>query len=438
MLKGLATSAAWLSLLVNIPMDVEAQSILKKIKGKVESTATKKILDQADKAVSKGMDKVIESTGNDRPRNEGERSEDPQKTNGAISWTGGSQVNAYSRYDFVPGDTVLYANDFSAEAIGELPLGWNSNRSSVVVSLGDIQGKWLRLAQNSVSLTDNEKLMGSDFTLEFDLVMNIDFKGWMPPSFQFGMLASGKNSPTSNKLLSDPKGDKSFYLEVSPLSDGGNLNLESHKGFVRYFHSAPSKSTSVKNWYGRSVHVAVHGQKERLRIWVDGEKLFDVPKGIPKDGDMNQLFFRLGSSPYQDEQIGVFISNIKVSKGNADSRHRFMNDGRFTTTGIHFQSGSSQIKPESAGVLKVIAEMLRENPDVRVNIVGHTDGVGEEASNLSLSKERAKSVKNWLIVEAGIDGKRVQTDGKGESAPVADNGSAVGRAQNRRVEFIKL
>lgn len=431
--KGLVASIACLGMNLIAPADAEAQSILKKIKGKVENTVTDKILEQTDKAVNKGIDKVTGSAANANSGTEREPRKDGEKQG-----TSRSPIDAYSRYDFVPGDTVLYANDFSGESIGELPMGWNSNRSSVIVSLDNTQGKWLRLAQNSVTLSDNEKLMGSDFTFEFDLVMDIDFKGWMPPSFQFGMLASGKESPIANKLLSDPKGDKSFYLEVSPLSDAGNLNLESYKGYVRYFHSAPARSNTVKNWYGRSVHVAVHGQKERLRIWVDGEKLFDVPKGIPRESIMNQIFFRLGSSPYQDEQIGVYISNINVAKGNVDTRHRFMEDGRFTTSGIHFETGSTEIKPESTGVLKSIAKVLQENPNVRVDILGHTDGVGDKAENLTLSEERAKSVKQWLVSEAGIEATRIQARGMGETAPVADNGSAAGRARNRRVEFVKI
>lgn len=433
--KGFIASIAWISILTSISMDASAQSILKKIKGKVENTATRKILEQTDKALNKGMDKVIESAGKGNSKNGDEDTEESvNKTGMGIR----KPIGTFSRYDFIPGDTVLYANDFSIEALGELPAGWNSNRSSVIVSLDGIGGKWLRLAQNSVCLTDNEKTFGSDFTVEFDLVMDIDFKGWLPPSFQFGLLASGKESPGSNKLLVDPKGTKSFYMEISPLSDAGNLKLESHVGYVRHFHSPSEKNPAVKSWYGRPVHVAIQGQKERLRIWIDGQKLYDVPKGIAKEGIMNQLFFRLGSSPYKDEQVGVFIGNIKIAKGIADTRHKLLEEGRFTTTGILFETASASIKPESAGVLRSIASILEQDPAIRFNIVGHTDGVGDASDNLALSSKRAEAVKDWLVKNSRIDGERLMTSGKGKTEPVSENATASGRARNRRVEFIKI
>ncbi len=437
MFKGLVVSVAWISMLANMPMEASAQSILKKIKGKVENVTTQKVLEQTDRAVNKGMDKVIESAEKGNPKNEIEDTDEPGTMKNENGKNPRKSIGSFSRYDFVPGDTVLYANDFSTEVIGELPTGWNSSRSSVIVSLEDIPGKWLRLAQNSVSLTDNDKLLGNDFTAEFDLVMDIDFKGWLPPSLQFGLLASGKESSSSNKLLIDPKGDKSFYMEVSPLSDAGNINLESYTGYVRHFHSAPDRNTIVKGWYGRPVHVAIQGQKERLRIWVDGEKLFDVPKGIAKEGTLNQLFFRLGSSPYKDDQIGVFIGNIKIAKGVVDTRRRLLEEGRFATTGILFETASASIKPESAGVLRSIASVLEQDPAISLSVVGHTDGIGDEGSNLSLSTRRAEAVKDWLV-NAGVSKERLRTAGKGEMEPVSENSTASGRAQNRRVEFIKI
>jgi OOP family OmpA-OmpF porin len=82
--------------------------------------------------------------------------------------------------------------------------------------------------------------------------------------------------------------------------------------------------------------------------------------------------------------------------------------------------------------------VLIENPAVKIKIVGHTDSDGDDAANLALSKERANAVKASLIKEFEIDKSRMETDGKGESEPVAPNTSLEGKAQNRRVDFIKL
>ncbi|WP_177181155.1 OmpA family protein [Parapedobacter koreensis] len=421
-----------------MPIGAQAQSILNKIKSRVEQTATQKVLNETDKAVSKGMDKAIESAT--KPSQENTTGVDGVPTASVPDTVANKQtaITAFSKYDFVPGDSVLYANDFSGEAIGELPTGWNSNGSSVVVTLDGLPGQWLRMAQRTVALTDNEQPFGPDFTVEFDMVLQIDFQGWMPPSLRLGLLASGTESATANSLLSDPKGDKSFYLEISPLSDAANLMLESYEKYTRYFHSPSNRNTTASTWYGKSAHVAIQGQKERLRIWVDREKLYDVPKGIPKDGELNQLFFQLSSSPYKDEQIGVYIGNIKIAKGLPDTRHKLVEEGRFSTTGILFDTGSATIKPESAGVLNSIAAVLAQHPDIRVRIVGHTDAVGDDAANQALSERRAAAVKEALQAEYTIDAARLEATGKGEAEPVGDNQTAEGRAQNRRVEFIKL
>jgi len=88
--------------------------------------------------------------------------------------------------------------------------------------------------------------------------------------------------------------------------------------------------------------------------------------------------------------------------------------------------------------MKDIANVLTENSSVKVKIIGHTDSDGSDADNLALSKKRAESVKASLTKDFGIDATRLETDGKGESQPVDKNTTAEGKANNRRVEFIKL
>jgi outer membrane protein OmpA-like peptidoglycan-associated protein len=85
-----------------------------------------------------------------------------------------------------------------------------------------------------------------------------------------------------------------------------------------------------------------------------------------------------------------------------------------------------------------MANVLKEYADLRVRIIGHTDADGNDASNLDLSQRRAASVKAALAKEFGIDESRMETDGKGESEPIDNNTTPAGKANNRRVEFIKL
>jgi OOP family OmpA-OmpF porin len=436
-LSSLTTALVISLALATHPNSVRAQSILEKVKDRAKHTATQKVLSEADKAVNKGIDKAIAA-----PKKKNNGSEDaPVDTETAESISTVTQqasVKSFSKYDFVPGDSVIYATSFVEEALGELPAGWNSNRSSAVVSLEGLPDQWLRMAQGGVALTDNAGNFGEDFTVEFDLLMHFDLQGYLPPSFRFGLFDSGEESTTSNRFLNDPTGVKSFFVEISPVADAANLLMEGYDKHSRYFYSGSQRNSLARDWYDRPLHVAVQVQKERARVWVDGEKLYDVPKAIPRQGTLNQLFFKLSTSSYKEEQVGVYLGNLKVAKGVPDTRHQLVETGRFSTTGILFDTGSAIIKPESAGVLKSLASVLTAHEDMKVKIVGHTDSVGGDAANRLLSEQRATAVKEALESQYQINGSRLETEGKGASEPLADNNIAVGRAQNRRVEFIKL
>jgi outer membrane protein OmpA-like peptidoglycan-associated protein len=132
------------------------------------------------------------------------------------------------------------------------------------------------------------------------------------------------------------------------------------------------------------------------------------------------------------------ISNVRVATGLPDMRSKLLTDGKLVSYGIYFDVNKDVVKPESAGTLKMIADVLKENPNVRIKIVGHTDSDGEDAANLDLSKRRGASVKAALVNGYGIEATRIETDGMGEKEPVAKNDSATNKALNRRVEFIKL
>lgn len=99
---------------------------------------------------------------------------------------------------------------------------------------------------------------------------------------------------------------------------------------------------------------------------------------------------------------------------------------------IFFNTGSSVIKDESFKDLDDLAKILITNPEVEASVEGHTDSQGNDASNLKLSKERAASVKDYLI-KKGVKADHISSEGYGETKPIADNGTAEGRAQNRRV-----
>ncbi len=110
--------------------------------------------------------------------------------------------------------------------------------------------------------------------------------------------------------------------------------------------------------------------------------------------------------------------------------------GHVALYGVLFDTGTAELKPESAAVLDEVAAALREDADLNLYIVGHTDNVGGLDSNMSLSRDRAAAVITALVSDAGIDAGRVSAHGVGPLAPVASNATEEGRRLNRRVELV--
>ena len=112
--------------------------------------------------------------------------------------------------------------------------------------------------------------------------------------------------------------------------------------------------------------------------------------------------------------------------------------GKVAIYGIYFDSGSSELKPESQAAIDAIGALLKQTPSLRVFIVGHTDMVGDPAMNLKLSQARAQAVVTALVAKQGIASTRLTAFGNGPYAPVASNRTEEGRAKNRRVELVEI
>lgn len=112
-------------------------------------------------------------------------------------------------------------------------------------------------------------------------------------------------------------------------------------------------------------------------------------------------------------------------------------DGRIALYGIQFDTNKSTLRPESRETIAQIAKLMKSQPTLNANVVGHTDNVGDDASNKRLSQRRADAVVTALVEDHGIDEARLVPIGEGLDKPIADNGTEEGRAKNRRVELVK-
>jgi outer membrane protein OmpA-like peptidoglycan-associated protein len=192
----------------------------------------------------------------------------------------------------------------------------------------------------------------------------------------------------------------------------------------------------MPEYLNNTVHISIAVNKKRLRMWVNEEKIIDSPNLIQANIGKYFIIEARAVLPEQGHFVGV--SNFKIAESTEDLRSLLLKNGKFSTTGIYFDTAASTVKKESYGILLDIANMLRDNDDITLQIVGHTDNQGKDDYNLSLSENRAESVKQLLVEEFGISEDRLQFMGKGETEAVDDNSTEKGRANNRRVEFIKI
>lgn len=346
---------------------------------------------------------------------------------------GASQTDfkSYSKFDFVAGEQVIYFEDFSQDAVGDFPDKWNTNASGEIVTLGSIQGKWLKLNEGNYKPMIKTSGFPDNFTIEFDAIFKSPVPIEVGSSFQLFTLDI---YPADDEQILAANTDGTGSGARWSLQAGSEFRAINWKDGEPGMNNSQSKELfSSRN--GKPFHVAIWIQKQRGRLYIDETKVFDLPMFLPAGVKYNSISF--GSGFYNDGEQN-FISNIRVAVGAPDMRNKLLTEGKLVTHGILFDINSDKIKSESYGTLKEIAQVLKDNAAVKVKIVGHTDSDGDDKTNLDLSKRRGASVKNSLSKDFGIDASRMESDGKGESEAASPNTTSEGKANNRRVEFVKL
>ena len=349
----------------------------------------------------------------------------------------GAGLSTYSKFDFVPGDKILVVEDFNIDAIGDFPGKWNTNSTGEVQGIQGSEGKWLSVTKRGVFLPEYIISLPDNFTLQLDLLCS-DNIGY--GSGNFGV--SFDVIPDASKQFAQlghgvPRNEVALWFQPVPRAGQGYAQFALYADDVQTMSNEVQESDWITgNAQKRLVKLSFWRQRQRLRVYMNEEKVWDIPRAFETGKSYNSVLFRLSDDILQNGHY--LFSNIRLAVGAPDTRNKLLTEGRFSTTGILFDVNSAAVKGESYGALKDIADVLKDNAALRLNIVGHTDSDGDAAVNLTLSQKRAAAVKDALVGQFGIDAGRLQTDGRGASQPVASNNTPTGRAQNRRVEFIKL
>lgn len=440
----LKTTLALIFLLAFVPS--ANSQILKKLGKRAEKAAERAVERRVEKETTEKTDEVLDSILEPGKKGEQQKSPIPQGESpngsgqtepnvdtgngqsGVPSSEGGAKsIKVYSKYDFVPGDKLLFFDDFGNDFIGDFPSRWNTNGGGELVKINESPSKWLKLlpGHRTVYLPDVTDLP-EEFTLEFDVIAEGLDKKTSSQSY-LGVMVSDNNT------FDKPKNYGMIEYAFCQFIARG-IVIENNVNGAREMRNETQADIRKKVLDQHHISIAVN--KQRFRMWINEQKLVDVPRLLPANVQMNGIKLKLRGIDTNKEAI--YVSNFKIAKGGLDLRRTLISEGKVSTNGILFESGSANIQPQSMGIIRQISQVLQQENDMKLKVVGHTDADGSDDANLELSKKRAEAVKNALISVYNISTDRLTSGGKGESEPVGDNSTVDGKAQNRRVEFIRI
>ena len=319
----------------------------------------------------------------------------------------------WAKYDFVPGQTVIFEDGPAKdEENGEFPSRWDLYKGNS--EIGEVNG-------------ENVIMFLSDGTYIVPYLKNSK-EDYLPDVFTLEMdVWFSKSASTANRVwvcLGDKKnqgnrGGSNTCLTIMPHS------LE----FLNSEKSYPG--TENVGWTvektGSWRHIAIAYTKGKFKAYMNDTRLINVP----------HLEVNPAGITIESGNDNIFIKNIRIAKGGVKYYDRVLSDGKIVENGIRFDVNKATLKPESMGPINKIYKLMTKYPDLKFSVEGHTDSDGDGTLNQKLSVARAKAVMDKLI-SMGISADRLKYTGFGESKPIDTNATPEGKANNRRVEFVKF
>lgn len=357
----------------------------------------KKIKQKAEEVISKPKEKPAET----KPVEETAKKEAPvaDETTASgevptIKTSPGQQAN--SNFDFIPGSTVLYFDNFEKEKDGDLPTGWISSSSAEVSGVEGLKGKWLKLfSVNSWQFTRNKKQSwGTQFTIEFDLVI---VKGDYDPRINFGLINTKGNLVTDVNILRNKY--ISAYVSMI-LGDGGKktrLSLFKNDNINNPVADAMSEQLLYSNYV--PVHISITVQDKRFRIWWNTNKLYDMeiinPQFMP-----NQFGFDFGSVGGSE----FYVTNIRIAKDIPATKPATNNP---TTASTDNSTAKPPVSSNTSGPASVKLQSKVLNIELPFAQIMKT---GENSYTFTAGKEEGNYKENFFKIFLATPGSQLRTE----------------------------
>jgi OOP family OmpA-OmpF porin len=396
----------------------------------------RKVQEKVDRKTDEGLDKVAscvvgDSACVDKAKKEGKTVQmtdakgTPVATDSAKAGASAAESmkpgeGAWANYDFVPGERVLVAEDFSKDRVGNFPKRFELIDGNMEIV--EWQGKrWLRAASAGDFSIELPEVLPERFTIEFDLTIpwgGMALYGHAHENGASGAHASNSVVVVEGTLAGVHRGQNKGSSTVDP------------RNIIKGLSEQYSKS-GISDPY----RVRIQGDGKYLKVYLNEHRVSNIPNA--DFARTKKLTFHFDGNSWNGEQSAPLLGNLSINAGGKELYDALVADGRVSTQGILFDTGSDVIKPHSTPTLEEITSMLKDHADLKLTIEGHTDNVGDAAANQALSEKRAAAVKAYLVGK-GIDASRLESTGLGATKPKVANDTAEGRQTNRRVELVKM
>ena len=409
-----------------------AQGILRNLGERAKNAVENAVGEKVENAINNAVNKATGKKDDNKSGNNA-AVDDEVDAAGANEVVDFAEIQAKS--DFQRGANVFFNDDLNGEKLGEFPSKWDLIDGSEVEVVNITGKKAIRMEGSRIQpLMEEKEYLPEEFTIEFDVLAQPAEKdsGW---------------DGTLDLFMDGENGRRVFDIRMSPEFHGGGV----YDGIGWGWGAENPNGNKMEGEPGRQVirkylkpndwnHIAISFNKRAFKLYLNYERIVNIPNMIQPRS------WAIDGSSASDK--GIFVTNIVMAKGAVELYDRNATDyssavekaiaetGKFVTNNILFETGKATLKPESMEEIQKVAEYMKKNPSARFEVQGHTDNQGSDAVNDPLSQQRAEAVVAALEKE-GVDPFNLRPVGKGSHEPVADNSTEAGRAQNRRVEFIK-
>jgi flagellar motor protein MotB len=426
------------TLLFLLTPEAKPQKVKVNVKEKVVEETDNRANRKTDEVIDAGFDKIEEGIGNIFKKKE-KKTKDDSSQQGAGRDESENSGNAsgknrteakgsgqpqltlkWNRYDFVPGEKIIFEDNQENEENGEFPSRWDHAGGGSVenVLFGETPVIWFKDEDSWIVpyMKDPENDYLPDiFTIEFDAWFENEeycqyYLEW------YDMKNQSDIGYDLRKLQIRPNEIAIYGIgEAFYPGEDYEYNIEADESFWR--------------------HIAISFNKRAVKVYFDEARVMNLP-----NVGANPTGISISGGPFNTagiKGINRFIRNIRIAEGGVKLYDKFLSDGKIVTNGIRFDVNKATIKPESMGVINEIAKLMKDHPEVTFSVEGHTDSDGETAFNQNLSERRAEAVVAEMV-RLGIEQSRLTSKGWGESKPLNPNATPEGKANNRRVEFVKI